>query len=166
VSRYGRCDVSSPRLRAILTVAIILLASYGCGDPDGRRAISGVVTLDDRPLDSGMILFEPAPGDPAGTSVGSKIRDGRFSIPRGQGPMPGSYMVRIYAASGKQSAPGPGQPGGASRPLVDRIPEQYNRTTILREEIAPGTSRSFRFDLQSEVPARDVHRRLEAVPRG
>ena len=143
----------SHRLRALLAAAV-LVACSGCGDPLGRVPISGCVTLDGEPLEAGVILFEPAPGEPAGTAVGAKIHQGRFAIARKRGPVPGVYTVRIYSSSRVQAAPGPGRSGSTSRPLVDRIPERYNRATILRETVAPGTSSTFRFDLHSDMGVR------------
>ena len=97
------------------------LALIGCGSSDGlnRQAISGTVTLDGQPISSGAILFEPATQE-SGTAVGATIRQGRFAISSHEGPVPGSYRVRIYSSSGIQAPPAKGQ--------TDRTPSPDGRT--------------------------------------
>ena len=58
--------------------------------------------------------------------MGATIRRGTFAIARDQGPIPGSYRVRIYASSGVQAPPGKGQTERTRRPMVERLPDIYN----------------------------------------
>jgi hypothetical protein len=129
---------------------LFLVATVGCDSGDGlnRQAISGTVTLDGQPLSSGNILFEPATKE-SGTAVGATIRQGTFAIPRNQGPVPGSYRVRIYASSTTQAPPASGQSERTPRPMVERIPARYNTKTELNTVIIAGRANHHRFDLNS-----------------
>jgi hypothetical protein len=124
--------------------------SAGCGSSDAlnRQAISGIVTLDGQPLGDGAILLEPLSQE-AGTAVGALIRRGAFAIARNQGPVPGTYRVRIYASSGAQPPPAKGQTERTRRPMVERLPEVYNSQSVLRAEVMPHGANRFRFELHS-----------------
>ena len=58
----------SGRVVALLSCATVLAAS-GCGDDaGGRQAVSGTVMLKGKPVEMGMIHFDPAAGSSAGRS--------------------------------------------------------------------------------------------------
>ena len=78
-----------------MAFAMLLLALVGCSS-DGRMAANGTVTLDGKPLESGMISFQPAPGS-VGHSAGGQIKDGEFRLPADHGLKPGKYLVTIQA---------------------------------------------------------------------
>jgi hypothetical protein len=125
-------------------------AAAGCGASDGldRQAISGTVTWEGQPLESGAILLEPATSE-SGTPVGSTIRRGKFAVARNQGPVPGLYIVRIYASSGIQASPTKGQSEGTPRPMVEWLPAAYNAQTELRVTVVARSANHFRFDLRA-----------------
>jgi len=84
------------RYRALTIFVVGLFAPAllpGCGGSDvDRVGVSGTVTLDGRPLESGAILLRPKGADP---SAGTQIEGGRFTIARRDGPSPGDYRVDI-----------------------------------------------------------------------
>ncbi len=133
-------------------MVLLTCLAGGCDSDDGlgRRAISGMITLDGQPLSDGAILLEPATTQ-SGTAVGTTIRRGMFAIPRDQGPAPGSYQVRVYASSGDQAPPINGQTDRTRRPMVERIPAVYNTRTELRANVTERGTNRFRFDLHSDV---------------
>jgi hypothetical protein len=133
--------------------ALFLAAMFGCGPSDGlnRQAISGSVTLDGEPLTSGAILFEPANKE-SGTAVGATIRQGSFAVSRVEGPVPGSYRVRVYASTRKQAPPAKGQTDRTPRPMVERLPPHYNTRSELRAEVVADRVNRYRFDLDSSEP--------------
>ena len=147
------------RSRSVGSVAGVLpcalLACWGCGDgaADGlpRRAVSGSVTLDGKPLESGMISFDPDAADqPHPVSGGGMIQGGGYSIARADGLTPGLYRVSIRsggrgAASAAGQAPGAPPRKGAAKDLV---PEQYNAKSTLKAEVKDGGSARFDFDLK------------------
>ncbi|MBX6316313.1 MAG: hypothetical protein IRY99_25890, partial [Isosphaeraceae bacterium] len=79
--------------RHCLWVAAVALASAGCSsqtDDLPREPVSGKVTLDGKPLATGMITFTPTGGtEPSRpeTVVTALIQDGAYSLPRAQGPI-------------------------------------------------------------------------------
>ena len=79
-----------------LLSAFALLALLGCSGSDGRVSVSGTVTLDGKPLDSGSISFRPAPGTSANSS-GGRITGGSYELPAEQGLKPGKYLVTVQA---------------------------------------------------------------------
>jgi hypothetical protein len=130
--------------------ALFLAAILGCGATDvlNRQAISGTVTLDGQPISKGAILFEPATQE-SGTAVGATIREGFFAIARHEGPVPGSYLVRVYSSSGIQAPPAKGQTDRTPRPMVERVPPRYNTETELRVTVVSRIGTPYRFDLIS-----------------
>jgi hypothetical protein len=135
------------------TMLVILSLATGCGSGDGlnRQAISGMVHLDGQPLGEGAILLEPSNPE-AGPPVGAVIRRGAFAIARDQGPVPGTYQVRIYASSGAQPPPRKGQTEHTRRPMVERLPAVYNTRSVLSAKVAPRGPNHFRFELKTGDP--------------
>jgi len=149
---------TSPKVQRFLRflrggMVLFLTPLFGCGSSDGlnRQAISGTVTLDGQPIPIGAILFEPATQE-SGTAVGATIRQGGFAIARREGPVPGSYQVRVYSSSGIQAPPAQGQTDRTPRPMVERIPARYNTQTELRATVLGRHANPFRFDLDSSGP--------------
>ncbi len=130
--------------------ALALIAILGCAgaDREGRQAISGTVSLDGHPLDTGAILLEPFVPGQGGTFTGTTIRHGEFTIGRDQGPTPGSYRVRIYSASAEQEPPRPQQTPNTRRPMVERVPPAYNSESTLRVNVVAGARNHWRLKLQ------------------
>jgi hypothetical protein len=150
--RQSKASTKRQRLpRAFhLGLVLVLAASASCDSSDGlnRQAVSGTVTFDGEPISTGAILFEPATQE-SGTAVGATIRQGTFAISRRDGPVPGSYRVRIYASSGVQAPPAPGQSDRSARPMAEFLPAHYNANTTLRADVRARRANRFRFDLNS-----------------
>jgi hypothetical protein len=138
--------------RSLRALAIVLSLSTipACRSSDGlnRQAISGYVTWEGQALAAGSILFEPATSK-SGTTVGSTIKNGKFSIATDQGPVPGDYIVRIYASSGTQVAPSKGQSEHSPRPMIERLPETYNSQSELRAQVNARHPNQFRYELRA-----------------
>jgi hypothetical protein len=127
-----------------LAVLLATIAS-GCGpgNPLGRKAVSGTVTLNGAPLAAGSIMFEPQGSQ--GALGGAPITDGKFTIATQGGLPPGTYIVRISAAAkGKAVAEGPPASGGGMRgpDPPELIPAEWNaksQHTITVEEKGDNT---------------------------
>lgn len=123
----------------------------GCGkSTDGRVAVSGEVTLDGQPLDRGSIEFHPKAA--GGTMTGGTIENGTFTIAAEQGPKPGSYEVRVFAASGGAAAD-PNEPPGPesqAKPATERIPARFNVKSELTAEVGPDGDAGMKFALESK----------------
>jgi hypothetical protein len=119
----------------------------GCGDPNGRQGIAGTVTFKGQPLDMGNIEFQPAGGER--TQAGAPIRNGRYSISRRQGLVPGSYKVILTSWEGLPPVPDvsqPPQPRFDYRPR-QRIPAQYNEKPTVVVEVKKGVGNTFDIDI-------------------
>ena len=82
---------------AVVLLGMLALGSSGCGEsPDKlpREAVSGSVTLEGQPLVKGTIVFAPTT-DKIATTATAGIIEGKYSIPRGEGLVPGTYKVAI-----------------------------------------------------------------------
>lgn len=150
---------SRSRSRVAGLIPCALLACWGCGDAATdklpRHAVSGSVTLDGKPLDSGMISFDPdsaAQADPV--SGGGLVQGGSYSIAQATGLTPGTYRVSIRSGGGGGGAApatdqAPGAPPKKAAAKKDPIPEQYNAKSTLKAEVKDGSSARFDFDLKS-----------------
>lgn len=76
------------------------LLSAGCSGK-GRLAVSGSVTVDDSPLATGTVSFQPAEEHLG--SAGGSIVAGKFELPAAHGLKPGQYLVTItgYRETGR-----------------------------------------------------------------
>jgi hypothetical protein len=135
----------------LITATVVLLSVCGAcnrGKSLDRQAISGHVTLDARPLDSGSIQFSPVDKD--GIMGGISIVDGVYQIPKAKGIPPGKYTVQIMSADKSHATARPaGAPGDVPPPLKERIPEQYNSKSQLSAEVKSGGENVFDFSLSS-----------------
>jgi len=140
-----------------LSLASLVLAAFGLavgcsgsGDDLPRQPVSGTVTLDNQPLASGTISFIPASGSGGG---GGTITDGKFSIGREGGLVPGSYNVAINAAATQGEQTKPKMAGGTrkeSQLAKELIPAKYNANTELKAEIKKGGNNDLKFTLESK----------------
>ena len=129
-------------------VLCIFLSSFmcaGCGGSDGpeRYAVSGKVTLDGQPLDSGHIQFEPQ-GEP-NISGGAVIKEGQYAIPEDQGLPVGKYRIRIFSAGGE--APPVEEAPGEAPPMEERIPPEFNATSEKFVEVTADGANTFDFSI-------------------
>lgn len=132
------------RLSYISLFSLLLL---GCGTGETYFPISGIVTLDEQPLKKGVITLFPAGN---GTTVGGEIIDGKFSLPRANGPTVGKYRVEIVAF----------KPSGKTELDVDLnkqvdvetqfLPPIYNSKSTLSCEVRGDSNNEFEFKLRSK----------------
>jgi hypothetical protein len=143
-------------LRGLIAVAALALSGCGgAGDELPREPISGTVTFDGRPLASGTIQLQPATGRESVAS-GGMVTEGRFNIPRPEGPVPGKYSVAIFAAATSDSSSAEGNAPDAPTPKIRRslsdlrgtIPPRYNVQTGLTAEVKAGGPNHYTFDLK------------------
>lgn len=115
--------------------SLLLVAASGCGSGPKLLDVEGAVTLDGSPLGEGEIVFVPEEkkfGPDAG-----QIKDGRYKMKAKSGKS--KVEIRsVRAVPGKKvaSAAGPGAPAEAV--MENIIPDQYNVSTTLSAEVAPG----------------------------
>lgn len=119
----------------------LILAIVGCGNP--VATVTGKVTLDGKPLETGNIGFHPTGSGPvATTTIGA---GGSFTVGTEASAVPGSYQVVIIANEVKESK----APGAVLMPK--RItPEAYGKkeSTPLKADLKSG-SNTISFDLKN-----------------
>jgi hypothetical protein len=131
----------------VLTLSAAALGS-GCGEADEfgvRRPVSGAVTLNGEPVKTGRVLFVPLQSGPA---VNANLVDGRYAVPKREGPVPGSYRVEIYGEprpTGKKFFDGDSQ--AYVEATRDSIPPEYNLNSTTKVEIKPDGDAVFDYDL-------------------
>ncbi len=155
-----RHNAPSAARMGMLFAGIGLVLFAGCqgeGNKLGRKAISGNVTLDGKPLAEGAIRFEPMKnlsGSAASTTSGGMIKDGQYSLSTEQGLPDGMYAVSI-TASAPQSTVAPGEDAmklASQPPPESLIPARYNSNTELTVEVSSQKT-TFSFDLESASKA-------------
>ncbi|CAN5886907.1 hypothetical protein BH23PLA1_BH23PLA1_28370 [soil metagenome] len=149
-----RKNARTKSIATALTVPLLLICNaMGCGG-DGlpREGVSGSVSFDGKPLESGIITFVPTdPNTP--TQGGTTIANGTYSIPRSQGLVPGKYKVIVSSGSGEGSVEKPVEdleelgPGMPPVPAAEAIPSQFSGNTVLEANVTAGGSNQFEFSL-------------------
>jgi hypothetical protein len=134
--------------------AALAVAVGGCSTESSptsnmpRREVSGKVTFDGQPLAVGKIQFVPV--DP-GTEktprlpASGTIKDGTFTIPQEEGPVPGKYLVSISSQPAREVTADK-EPGSLGKAGPEKIPDKYNRKTALETEIKDSEN-ALTFDL-------------------
>jgi hypothetical protein len=136
----------------------LTLAMTGCSrklDDLPREPVAGTVTMDNQPLPEAVIQFYPQ-GESSATSTGAnaEIKDGRFSIPRESGLVPGTYKVSIsHAELTDIDAKGKNRrstPTRSKKLGPEQIPARYNAKSELKVEIKSGGATDLKYELQSK----------------
>jgi hypothetical protein len=141
------------RTRLLESLVLVALATSlaGCGAPQDdlpRQAVSGTVKFKGEPLKAGVIQFQPK-SQGSSTAGAAGIVDGKYSIVKAEGLVPGSYQVTItsVAEAAKQTG---GMPGDPVPPPKEPIPAKYNAKTTLTAEIKEGSSAPIDFVLEAK----------------
>jgi hypothetical protein len=136
------------RVAAAITLAICAAAS-GCQSaaPAPKRGpIAGKVTLNGKPVAKGTIRFIAA--DPSGVNVAAPIEGGEYSVPEGQGPTKGKYVVQFSVLSDKpQRVPNDDVPGQFIDQHVETLPSRYHVDSTIMLDYDPEQTRSFDYRL-------------------
>ncbi|ADV64155.1 hypothetical protein Isop_3598 [Isosphaera pallida ATCC 43644] len=135
-----------------LVVLPCLAGLSGCGgQSDGlpREAVSGTVRVGDQPLAQGTVMFTPVASGADAVQVAGRIEEGSFSIPRSEGPTPGTYRVMIIptqkvAPAPEAAYPEDEDPALAKAATVSNIPAQDGFEAVVK---AGGPNR-FEFTLK------------------
>ncbi|MCA1685447.1 MAG: hypothetical protein LC745_05575 [Planctomycetia bacterium] len=136
-----------------VSFAVLGLNLAGCGGGDNlpREAVSGTVAVEGKPLKTGLITFLPDSPDVT-TQGGGNVIEGKYTIPRDQGLVPGKYKVVVSSPEDKPAEitdkafnnNAPGMPPTLPKEV---IPAQYNDKTLLTAEVTAGGKNVFEFNL-------------------
>jgi hypothetical protein len=133
--------------RTLTWVYLLLLPLTGCGG-DGRIPVSGAVHWEGKPLEDGRIAFTPSGDAGKRPQASGPIRDGKYSIPAAEGPMPGSYRVEVFSLkkTGKK-VPTPGDPSVFRDEEKETLPAEFNKASKLTVNFESG-KQVYDFDLK------------------
>jgi hypothetical protein len=134
----------------------ILLAGCGGGDVVvlSRAAVEGTVSLDDQPLQEGVVRFVPTNGTP-GPKTSVIVSAGRFSIDAEHGPVVGTHRIEIESTDDGGYAPDDEEAlarlhaSGSLVIDVITVPDVYNRRSRLTETVTADGPNQFQFALSS-----------------
>lgn len=153
-SMFGRVSMMfHVRLLALSMVALSCVMFLGCGHRGPKTApVSGVVTLDGKPLPEGSLMFLPE--DANLPAEGADIKDGKFHFLA----KPGKNKVEIRATrpplDGK-AVPDPtlSTHTGIKFGWEQYLPARYNSQSELRADVSDdsgGGKNKFQFALKSD----------------
>ncbi len=140
-------------LKQLMTVvaASVLLCCAGCGSPFEIAPVSGVVTLDDKPLANATIFFMPM-GDGAIGPSSSAVTgdDGRFTLKTpedGEGAVVGKHRVSISTVV---DTPASGDDNIYDNSNREKLPSRYNSASTLEFDVPAEGTDAANFALQSK----------------
>jgi hypothetical protein len=117
------------RLRQFLRLASVVFLA-GCGGPE-TFTITGVVTVDGKPLDKGVIMFT----SPDGKSATVEIKGGNYEARTS----PGMNRVQISAPIVTGTRPEYNAPDAPRVEITEEsLPERYHTKSDLTVDVKPG----------------------------
>jgi len=152
IAFFIACKASKHQLTKMFFLSLLLLVfgvSVGCsgGKDDGPATypVSGTVTFDGTPVESGRIQFRSS--DDKGKAYSTEIKAGSFKFKTEAGEM----KVEITAS---REVPGKfgetASPDEEPQPLYEMyIPEIYNQESTLKETVKADGENEFTFELKS-----------------
>lgn len=132
----------------LLSFSLVLLSGCGGGsDTPPLGTVSGVVTLDEKPLADAEVTFQPETGRP---SLGKTDSQGNYTLAytvNDNGALIGPHKVIITTAVEAFSDETGGGQDREARPEI--LPPKYNAQTTLTAEVKSG-SNTIDFPLKSK----------------
>jgi hypothetical protein len=128
----------------IRSVLICLAVAFvaGCGGSGKTVPVSGIVTLNGKPLASAHVSFLPQEGKVAPGSDGTTDETGHYeltvTVTGESGAVPGKHTVRITAADANQTAG-----DDTIKRVPEPVPARYNSQSTLEFTVpAKGTDKA------------------------
>jgi len=135
--------------RGLLGLAAVCAVLAGCGRGGPLLVpVSGRVTFDGRPVESGEILFRAADG--AVASHAGPIVAGRYETRVPAGPKRVEIIATRRAAKVAEKPGG----GGESPPAEMYVPDRYNAASTLTAEVTADGPNEFDFTLAGDRHAK------------
>ena len=140
-----------------LSLCALVAVAGGCGGSGPKYApVSGVVTLDGKPFNDGVVVFLPKATsenpNPGRSSAGETNDKGQFVLKTDDlknGAVVGKHLVKISSRGPvMQFDPATGSPDSAP-PNVKRdlIPAEWNTMSAKEFEVPPGGTDKANFDI-------------------
>jgi hypothetical protein len=133
----------------VVLSVFIATALVGCGSSGKVAPVSGVITLDGKPLANGHIAFQPESqsGTKAVGSFAFTDANGAYKLRTADTEQPGAVIGK-HRVEINLVAPSDDRPP-ASRPPAKTLPSKYNRDTELQFEVTSSGTDAANFDLKS-----------------
>jgi len=156
----GSCLIAEVRRRRTArmrqcAMGFVLLWACGCGKGPPLAPVSGLVTLDKKPLAGASVVFQPVA--PAGSTIAGKgsaafcDAEGRFRLETTDGragAVIGDHRVRIYGP--RKTAPADSKIDGAETSAAEVVPRKYNFETTLTFAVPRDGTSSADFELKTK----------------
>lgn len=133
----------------IATLISGLVGLTGCGGSETPVALTGTVTLRQRPLAYAVLQFQSQDDDQSQRAV--LVKDGKFSVPETQGLPAGDYHVCVlpYDPEFEELTQLSKEQRVAILATRKQIPERYFQTNELTASISPAAQpNQLTFDLK------------------
>lgn len=123
---------------------LVLLLLVGCGGSSGTAplgTVTGVVTMDGKPLEKVEVSFTPVKGRP---SAGLTDANGKYDltyVDNVRGALVGEHTVRITTYVEEDSP--------QAQNFKEPIPKKYNVKSEVKETVKPGRN-EFNYKLESK----------------
>jgi hypothetical protein len=142
-------------MRAHWLVGLLVVPALGCGPPAKFAPVSGVVTMNGKPLVGATVSFLPEPikgsTEAPVTSSGKTNDKGEYTLQTGSGQdgaLVGKHKVTISLPATEVVEGDRRLPRGGPR-LADKIPPRYNTNSELTCEVPEGGKTDANYDLKS-----------------
>ncbi|MEQ8633710.1 hypothetical protein [Gimesia maris] len=133
---------------SLLSLSLLFLSACGGGsDTPPLGTVTGVVTLDDKPLADAEVTFQPEKGRP---SLGKTDSEGNYTLvytASDNGALIGPHKVLITTAVEAFSDESGAGNDREARPEI--LPPKYNAQTTLTAQVKPGAN-TIDFPLKSK----------------
>jgi hypothetical protein len=115
----------------------------GCGSGQQKAQVSGTVTLDGVPVETGVIQFYPTS---RGQTAGGGIEQGKYKLDASVGEM--TVTISATKVVGKQKLYD--TPDSPVRDKIEElVPDEYNKMSTLKVTLKPGVNENVNFELKS-----------------
>jgi hypothetical protein len=149
---------SAVRIATFVSFTVLLLLPLGCGGPHYQlAAVSGHVTMDNKPLANANVAFYPTTGSEQPAAKGRTDEEGNYKLEtfaRGRdedGAVVGESRVEISInAQNAGRKIDPGGKGHSRSENGDLVPAKYNSQTILKFTVPPEGTEQADFPLTSK----------------
>jgi len=130
----------------LFALSFLVLLTVGCGSGLDTASVSGVITLDDKPLPSASVTFTPQGGDDtAPASNGLTDSSGRYTltvtVTGDDGAVVGNHIVTIALAGEEKT--------GEDADVIDPEEEDALPDHNFTYEVKPGSNDDANFNLES-----------------
>lgn len=155
---------------SLMAIPLFCLGCSGGGDEVKLAPVSGVVTMDGRPLANAVVIFSPTKGNPSSGRTDTSGNYTLFYKERLKGAVPGNHNICIITAPPENPKKATDSEVAEVLPIdtfassetgvprmklpkdtfkKDPIPERYNTKSELKKEVTEGKNK-INFELQSK----------------